>query len=87
MRKAKVMPVRGGDCTQATDKHDCEERALNRAMFGRVFECIDGSRVENPCAVADSVCVFARVEVEARWSTICGQGGEGGDSTRTERVR
>ena len=79
------MPVRGGHLTQSLDQHYFE----NVGQIGQVRSCVRVhrrlKRVEDPCAVADNVCVFARMEEEGApelWvlEHDLWEGGEGGDS-------
>ena len=77
------MPVRGGDCTQATDKHDCEERALNRPC-SVVCSGASTARESRTPARWQTVCAFSH-EWKSRpaGDTICGEGGE----EATQRAR
>ena len=58
------MPVRGGDLTQSLDQHYFEKSGPDRPGSVVCSRASTLLRVENRCAVADSACVFARMEVQ-----------------------
>ena len=63
--RAKVMPCAPANSPNRVISTIRGMRARS-ARFGRVFGCIDGYRESRThCPVADSACVFARMECEA----------------------